>query len=232
MSNGHRFAVIGLGQFGYSVARNLASRGAEVLAIDKDIDLVEEIRDDVAYAVALDATDFKALSSQSIADMDAVLVAIGENTEGLLLTVVQLLELKAKRIIARAMSQQQKLILQKLGITEIISPEEEIGMMVAEMLLNPNMKAILPLPDNYEIVEIQVPRRVFKRSLKDIGLSENFRLELIAIKRKYEEYLDARKRSVEHLIIRPSEDTELEYSDVIIVLGKSQDVGKFIEFNK
>jgi trk system potassium uptake protein TrkA len=232
MSNGHRFAVIGLGQFGYSVARNLASRGAEVLAIDKDIDLVEEIRDDVAYAVALDATDFKALSSQSIADMDAVLVAIGENTEGLLLTVVQLLELKAKRIIARAMSQQQKLILQKLGITEIISPEEEIGMMVAEMLLNPNMKAILPLPDNYEIVEIQVPRRVFKRSLKDIGLAENFRLELIAIKRKYEEYFDARKRSVEHLIIRPSEDTELEYSDVIIVLGKSQDVGKFIEFNK
>lgn len=232
MSNGHRFAVIGLGQFGYSVARNLAARGAEVLAIDKDIDLIEEIRDDVAYAVALDATDFKALSSQSIADMDAVLVAIGENTEGLLLTVVQLLELKAKRIIARAMSQQQKLILQKLGITEILSPEEEVGMMIAEMLLNPNMKAILPLPDSYEIVEIQVPRRVFKRSLKDIGLAENFRLELIAIKRKYEEYFDARKRSVEHLIIRPSEDTELEYSDVIIVLGKSQDVGKFIEFNK
>ncbi len=232
MSNGNRFAVIGLGQFGYSVARNLAARGAEVLAIDKDIDLVEEIKDDVAYAVALDASDFKALSSQSIADMDAVLVAIGENTEGLLLTVVQLLELKAKRIIARAMSQQQKLILQKLGISEIISPEEEVGMMIAEMLLNPNMKAIMPLPDSYEIVEIQVPRRVFKRSLKDIGLADNFRLELIAIKRKYEEYFDARKRSVEHLIIRPSEDTELEYSDVIIVLGKSQDVVKFIEFNK
>ncbi|MCS6967763.1 MAG: TrkA family potassium uptake protein [Cytophagales bacterium] len=232
MSSGHRFAVIGLGQFGFSVARNLAARGAEVLAIDKDIDLVEEIRDEVAYAVALDATDFKALSSQSIADMDAVLVAIGENTEGLLLTVVQLLELKAKRIIARAMSQQQKLILQKLGITEIISPEEEIGMMVAEMLLNPNMKAIMPLPDNYEIVEIQVPRKAYKRSLKDIGLADNYRLELIAIKRKYEEYFDARKRSMEHLIIRPSEDTELEYSDVIIVLGKSQDVVKFIEFNK
>jgi trk system potassium uptake protein TrkA len=228
----NKFAVIGLGQFGYSVAKNLALRGAEVLAIDKDIDRVEMIKDEVAYAVALDATDIKALNSQNISEMDAVLVAIGENIEGLLLTVVQLLEMKTRRIIARAMSQQQKLILDKLGVKEILSPEDEVGMMVAEMLINPNMKAIMPLPDNYEIVEIQTPRRVFKRTVKEIGLADNYRLELIAIKRKYEEYYEARKRTVEHLLIRPSEDTTLEYSDIIIVLGKTQDVDKFIEFNK
>jgi trk system potassium uptake protein TrkA len=227
-----KFAVIGLGQFGLAVARNLAARGAEVLAIDRDMDRIEAIKDEVAYAVSLDATDYKALSSQNIADMDAVLVAIGENIEGLLLTVVQLLELKAKRIIARAVSQQQKLILGKLGVKEILSPEDEVGMMVAEMLLNPNMKAIMPLPDNYEIAEIQAPRRVFKRTIKDVGLLENYRLELIAIKRNYEEYYDARKRSVEHLLIRPADDTVLEYSDVIIVLGKTQDVAKFVDFNK
>jgi trk system potassium uptake protein len=232
MASYSKFAVIGLGQFGLAVARNLAAKGAEVLAIDKDLGRIESVKDEVAYAVSLDATDFKSLASQNIADMDAVLVAIGENIEGLLLTVVQLLELKAKRIIARAVSQQQKLILSKLGVKEILSPEDEVGMMVAEMLINPNMKAIMPLPDNYEIAEIQAPRRVFKRTIKDVGLLENYRLELIAIKRHYEEYYDARKRSVEHLLIRPADDTVLEYSDVIIVLGKTQDVDKFVEFNK
>jgi trk system potassium uptake protein len=228
----NKFAVIGLGQFGSAVAKNLAAKGAEVLAIDKDMDRIEAIKDEVAYAVSLDATDIRALTSQNVADMDAVLVAIGENTEGLLLTVVQLLELKTKRIIARAMSQQQKLILDKLGVKEILSPEDEVGMMVAEMLLNPNMKAIMPLPDSYEIAEIQTPRRVFKRTLRDIGLMENYRLELIAIKRRYDEFYDARKRSVEHLLIRPADDTVLEYSDVIIILGKTQDVDKFVSFNK
>ena len=226
-----KIAVIGLGQFGYAVARNLAIRGAEVLGIDKDVELVESIKDDIAYAVALDATDSKALASQNITDMDAVLVAIGENIEGLLLTVVQLLELKVPRIIARAMNQQQKLILEKLGVKEIITPEDEVGRMISEMLLNPNMRAYLPMPDNYEIVEIQAPRRTLKKSLKEVNLMGKYQLELITIKRKYEEYHDGKKRNVEHLIIRPDDDTVMEYSDVIVVLGKSDDIDRFVEAN-
>jgi trk system potassium uptake protein len=226
-----KVAVIGLGQFGAAVAKNLAIRGAEVLAIDQDIDIVESIKDDVAYAVALDATDIKALASQNVHDMDAVLVAIGENIEGLLLTVVQLIELKVKRIIARAMNQQQKLILEKLGVKDIISPEDIIGSMIAEMLLNPNMKAYLPMPDNYEIVEIQAPRKTVKKTLKELNLQGRYQLELITIKRKYEEYMDGRKKNIEHLLTKPTEDTTIEYSDVIVVLGKSDDVDKFVESN-
>lgn len=226
-----KIAVIGLGQFGAAVAKNLAIRGAEVLAIDQDIEIVESIKDDVAYAVALDATDIKALASQNINDMDAVLVAIGENIEGLLLTVVQLIELKVKRIIARAMNQQQKLILEKLGVKDIISPEDIIGSMIAEMLLNPSMKAYLPMPDSYEIVEIQAPRKIMKKSLKEINLLGRYQLELITIKRKYEEYIDGRKKNVDHLVSKPNEETTIEYSDVIVVLGKSDDIDKFIDAN-
>ncbi len=226
-----KVAVIGLGQFGAAVAKNLAIRGAEVLAIDQDIEIVESIKDDVAYAVALDATDIKALASQNINDMDAVLVAIGENIEGLLLTVVQLIELKVKRIIARAMNQQQKLILEKLGVKDIISPEDIIGSMIAEMLLNPSMKAYLPMPDSYEIVEIQAPRKTLKKSLKELNLLGRYQLELITIKRKYEEYADGRKKQVDHLVVRPNDETTIEYSDVIVVLGKSDDVDRFVDGN-
>jgi trk system potassium uptake protein TrkA len=227
-----KIAVIGLGQFGSAVAKSLAAKGAEVMAIDQDIERVEDVKDDVAYAVALDATDSKALASQNISDMDAVLVAIGENIEGLLLTVVQLLDLRIKRIIARAMTAQQRTILEKLGVREIIMPDEEIGNMVSEMLINPEMKAFLSLPDNYEIVEIQIPRRLIKRTLVEINMMEHYGLDLIAIKRKYEEYHDGRKHLTEHLIVRPNSDTILEYSDVLVVLGKADGVDKFVETNK
>lgn len=227
-----KYAIIGLGQFGFAVAKNLAERGAQVLAIDKDMDRVELIKDHVAYAVAMDATDIKALRSQHLDEMDAVLVAIGENIEGLLLSTVQLLELKTKRIMARAMTEQQRRILEKLGVKEILSPEDEVGKLVAELLLNPNMKAFLPLPDEYSIVEIKAPRRIVNHSLLELRLMENYDLDLITIKRQYEEIEGKEKVIREHLVIRPPKETMVEHSDILIVMGKSYDVEKFVDLNR
>ncbi len=227
-----KFAIIGLGQFGFAVAKKLASKGAEVLAIDKDIERVELIKDDVAYAVALDSTDFKALSSQNIAEMDAILVAIGENIEGLLITTVQLIEMKAKRVIARAMSESQRMILEKIGVKEILSPEDEVGEMVAELLINPNMKSFMTLPDDHEIAEIQAPKRIARKTIDEVDFEDSYGLQLIAIKRMYEEYQGQRKNFVYHLIRKPKHDLYLELTDMLIILGKSADIAKFIEINR
>src|SRR3954465_14092559 len=132
----NKFAVIGLGKFGTSIARTLASRGAEVLVMDVDPEKVELLKDEVAYAVALDSTDIKTLKAQNIESMDAVVIAIGDDFEDLLLTTVILLELNIKRIIARAGSKQQKMILEKMGVSEVLSPEDEVGKTVAEILLH------------------------------------------------------------------------------------------------
>ena len=228
----NRFAVIGLGQFGESIARTLSDSGAEVLAIDIDLDKVEAIKDDVAYAVALDSTDVKALKAQNIQDMDAIVVAIGENFEGLLLTTVLLLELEVERIIARAANAQQRMILEKMGIEEILSPEETVGKTVAEMLLHPNMKSFLPLPDDYEIVEINTPARVVDQTISEIGLRERDNLNLITVKRLYDEKVEGQLQQVEHIIGVPRADTFLKETDIMIILGKSKDVNKFIEVNK
>lgn len=227
-----KFAIIGLGQFGFAVAKKLASKGAEVLAIDKDVERVELIKDDVAYAVALDSTDFKALSSQNVAEMDAILVAIGENIEGLLITTVQLLEMKAKRIIARAMSESQRMILEKIGVKEILSPEDEVGEMVAELLINPNMKSFMTLPDEHEIAEIQAPKRIARKTIDEVDFEDSYGLQLISIKRMYEEYTNNRKNFVYHLIKKPKHDTYIELTDMLIILGKSADIAKFIEINR
>jgi len=228
----NRFAVIGLGQFGESIARTLAERGAEVLAVDIEIDKVESMKDDVAYAVALDSTDVKALRAQNIQDMDAVVVAIGENFEGLLLTTVLLLELEVKRIVARAANAQQRMILEKMGVEEILSPEETVGKTVGEMLLHPNMRSFLPLPDNYEIVEINTPARVVDQTISEIGLREKYNLNLITVKRFFNEKKGEKMEKVEHIIGVPRADTFLKETDIMIILGKSQDVNKFIDVNK
>jgi len=145
----NRFGVIGLGRFGTTIARTLAQRGAEVIVIDNDEQAINALRDDVAFAVRMDATNLKLLREQNVQDLDAVVVAIGQDFEGLLLTTVTLLELGVKRIIARASTDQQRRVLEKLGVTEILSPEDEVGISVAGRLLNPNVVDVLQLPDEY-----------------------------------------------------------------------------------
>ncbi|TAF68265.1 MAG: TrkA family potassium uptake protein [Cytophagales bacterium] len=226
-----RFAIIGLGQFGKSVAIRLAQRGVEVLALDSDINKIEDIKEEVAHAVEINATDLKALKAQNIAEMDAVVVAIGENFEALMLTVSHLMELKVPRIIAKAATQQQRQILEKMGVEEILSPEEEIGKGVAEKLLNASIRSYLPLPDDYEIVEIEAPKKITKKSIKEIDFRYKYQLTLITIRRFIEEEVEGNKQKYEHLLSILNAETRIEPHDILIVLGKTEDVDRFINLN-
>lgn len=226
-----RYAVIGLGTFGTAIARKLSERGAEVLAIDNDPNHINNIKDEVAYAVTLDSTDSKALAGQGIIDMDAVVVAIGENFEALLLTVVYLKELGVPRIIARANGDQQRMILEKLGIEEILSPEDEVGSVVAERLINPNILAFLQLPDDYEIVEIKAPSGIVDRTLDEIGLRDKYKLTVITIKREFEVEVDGEKQYEQHVLGVPASDTLIQKKDTLMVFGRIKDIGKFCAIN-
>lgn len=227
-----KFAVIGLGFIGNGIAKKLAEQGAEVLAIDNDPDKVDAIKDDVAYAVTLDSTDEKALIAQNITDTNGVVLAIGHNFEAELLTAVLLKELGIKRIIVRVANSKQRMILEKMGITEIFAPDEEVGEIIAERLIHPDVKNFLPLPDDYEIIEILTPKKVINKSVNEVNLREKYNLNLITIKRQYQEEINGEARNVEHIIGVPKGDTVLLESDVIILLGKKNHVNKFIEINK
>lgn len=220
-----KFAVIGLGQFGRAIARKLSEKNSEVLAIDNDEEKVEAIKDEVAIAVTLDATDARALKSQNITDMDAVVVAIGANFQDLLLTTFVLQELKVERIIARAQGPTQRAILEKMGIKEILSPEDEVGNNVAENLVNPSVLMSMQLPDEYEIVEVKAPKTVFNRTLEDIGFREKYKINLVTLLRKDE-------TDEHHIIGVPRADTTIREDDIIIVFGKTHCINRFIEINR
>lgn len=229
----NKFAVIGLGRFGTTIARTLSQRGAEVLAIDLDEEKVEQISDEVAYAVAMDATDMKALQAQNIEEMDAVVVAIGENFEALLLCAVLLLDLPSKpRIITRSSTSTQKMILERLGITEILSPEDEVGFAVAQRLLNPDLLTFLQLPDEYEIVEIACPPGVSNKTLNEIRLRERYNINLITIKRRFEEMEKGKVVEQQHIIGVPKADTVIFKNDNLILMGKARAIDRFIELNR
>jgi len=219
-----KFAVIGLGLFGSAIARKLSERGAEVIAIDTEEEKVEAIKDDVAYAVTLDASDKRALESQNITAMDAVVVAIGKNFQDLLLTVFQLQELGAKRIIARAQGPMQKRILQKMGVNEILSPEDEVSNNVAEQLTNPGVLMCVELPDNYEIVEVHAPKSIVSRTLGDINLKDRYKLNLVTLLQK-----EGDKHHIRGLML---DEDKLQEEDILVLFGKTKDINRFIEINQ
>lgn len=230
----NKFAVIGLGRFGITIGRTLANKGAEVLAIDNSQEKVEYISDEVAYAVTLDATDVKALKAQNIQEMDAVVVAIGEDFESLLLCTVILQDLNVNKIITRASSDAQQQILKKLGIAtrDILSPEDEVGSAMAQRLINPDILTFLDLPDDYEIAEIKAPVAVKNKTLEDIKLRDRYNLNLITIQRDFEEMQDNEVVKSSHLVGVPKAETVIFEGDTIFLMGKRKDIQRFLEINR
>lgn len=227
-----KFAVIGVGRYGANIAKRLAEKGAQVFCFDNSEEKIEAIKDEVAFAVSLDTTDQKALASQNIVEMDAAVVAIGENFEATVLTCVHLMDLGVKRIIARASGAHQTLILEKIGITEILTPEDEVAFVVREQLLNPSILSFLQLPDDYEIAEIKPPKGTIGRTIDDIDFRNKYKLTLVTLKREYDVKKDGDYCVEKHVVGVPNSDTVIESRDTLVVFGTAKHVQRFIDINK
>jgi len=230
--NYSKFAVVGVGRYGHTIAKRLAEKGTQVFAFDPDEEKIESIKDEVAYAVTLDATDLRALTMQNLDELDAVVVAIGENFEATVLTCVHLIDLGVKRVIARASGDHQRLILEKIGVTEILTPEDEVANVVAEKLLNPNIVSFLQLPDEHEIAEIIAPKGVIGRTIEEIGFRNKYQMTLITIKRAYEVTKNGEDCYEEHIIGVPKSETPIKEKDTLVVFGAAKSVQRFIEINE
>ena len=230
--NYSKFAVIGVGRYGSTIARRLAEKGAQVFALDPNEEKIENIKDEVAFAVTMDATDMRALKAQGLEEMDAAVVAIGENFEATVLTCVHLIDIGVKRVIARASGDHQRLILEKIGVTEILTPENEVAYVVREKLLNPNIVSFLQLPDDHEIAEIRAPKGVVGRTIDDVGFRNKYEMTLITIKREYEITKNGEDCTEQHIIGVPKSDMKIKNKDTLVVFGAAKSVERFIEINE
>lgn len=230
--NYSKFAVIGVGRYGSTIARRLAEKGAQVFAFDPNEEKIEGLKDEVAFAVTLDATDIRALKAQNLDEMDAAVVAIGENFEATVLTCVHLLDIGVKRVIARASGDHQRLILEKIGVTEILTPENEVAYVVREKLLNPNIVSFLQLPDDHEIAEIRAPKGCVGRTIEDVSFRNKYEMTLITIKREFEIVKNGEDKTEQHIIGVPKNDMMIKNKDTLVVFGAAKSVERFIEINE
>jgi trk system potassium uptake protein len=181
--------------------------------------------------VEIDATDKKVLRSQKIHEMDAAIVAIGENFEATVLASLNLLDFNLPRVIARASGDNQHRILQKIGVKDILLPENEVASNMSERLMNPSITGFLQLPDGFEVAEIRTPALVANRTIEDVGLRDKYSLTLITLKRSYEVEKDGLMINEEHIIGVPKSDQVIYETDTLVVFGMRKDIQKFIEIN-
>ena len=227
-----RIAVIGLGRFGMALARRLSVHGADVLAIDSDKNLIDEIRDDVAIAVRLDATDETALRSQEIDRVDCVVVAIGENFEAALLTtVICKKNLDVPHIICRAQTSFHAEIFSQIGADEVVQPEKNAGDMLGRRLAHPRIIDYITLGDGFTVVEMQAPPHFAGKTLQELELRSNWQVNLIAIRRKPEpsdapaEPADKTTTDAQ-LISVPGPKTRIDADDILLLAGSEESLAK------
>jgi trk system potassium uptake protein TrkA len=216
-----RVAVIGLGRFGMALARQLSRSGAEVIAADMDMELVNEVRDDVAVAVRLDSTEQLALEAQEIDTVDAAVVAIGENFEAALLTTVILKKLGVPRIVCRAQTDLHAEIFRQIGATEVIQPEVQAGERLGHSLANPQLEDLVPLGEGYTLIELRAPREFHGKSLKALALRQTYDVNLITIRRPTAGP-GTDKDAGYKVIGVPRSDELIQPGDVLIVVGSDE----------
>lgn len=217
-----RFAIIGLGSFGSYLARTLYDKGHEVLVIDKDKDKVEEAKDFSSQAVWMDSADKESLQALGIQDMDVVVVSLGPEMESSILTVLYLHELGVNRIMAKALSADHGKILEAIGATEVIYPERDMAIRLAQRLSSRNVLEYLPLAENISIQEIVPPEAFIGKKLRDLDLTNRYRVQVIAV----------RQLVPDQLIFIPGADFVIKDSDVLVVMGEEEKLAELCACKK
>lgn len=218
-----KFAVIGLGRFGQKLARSLTAAEAEVIAIDLNVKLIEQMRDEVALAVRLDGTNKDALHAQGVHEVGTAIVGIGHNFEAAALTVANLKELGVGRIIARAESDIQATILKRVGAHEVAQPENESALRWAHRLALPNLKQYVELGEGHSMVYVKAPDTLLHATLKELDLRNRHGVNLIAIERRITVQSGEGETPVSSLVLEiPSATSRILPDDVLVLVGSNE----------
>ncbi len=176
------FIVIGLGNFGASLAKILTALGHDVIGVDKDLEKVEFFKDKIKNTVSMDITDIHALKTLPLKDCDRVIVCIGDDFGSSVKTTAQLRKLGVKNIYGRESSLIHKTVLNQIGVEETINPEYDTAVVFAEKLIMPAVWSIYNISDEIKIAEISIPDEYIGEKLSLVKLSDFRNLSVIAMK--------------------------------------------------
>ncbi|MDY0151746.1 MAG: TrkA family potassium uptake protein [Candidatus Cloacimonas sp.] len=224
-----RYAVIGLGRFGMTVAKILAENGMEVIAIDKKQEVINEVSGMVSFAVCMDSTDEPSLRSQNLNEADAVIIGIGRNIQESILTAAILKKIGVGIVYAKVESQLHGRILTLIGVQHTLLPEEMIGDQLAKTLISRNILEYINLSSGHIVVEMVAPREFVGRPLQDLALPTQRGVNVIAIKYNYLSITEDGQNVIEKkLNDMPGANDMVNEGDVLILLGSKGNIDKLI----
>jgi trk system potassium uptake protein TrkA len=223
-----QFAVIGAGRFGASVAKTLSEQGCDVILIDNNEEHLRALDGVVSQAIELDATDEKALAAAGIAEVDAAVLGLGRRMEESILITMLLKEMGIKQVIVKATSEAHYKILTRIGADRIVFPEREMGVKVANSLINPTILDYIEVAPGYNIIETKPPEDIVGKSIEESKVRSRYGVDIIALKRM-KPVLDAGgdSRLEEEVTIVPRADNVINENDTIIVIGREDLLAEF-----
>jgi len=209
------FGVIGLGNFGSTVATELERFGNHVIGVDIDEKRVARHAENLSQAMILDARDDAALREAGLSDCSVGVIAIGSDLEASILSAINLKLIGVPTIWAKATTKTHHRILSKLGVDRIIHPEVEVGQHIAQVLHNPLVRDYVSLGNGYHVVNFRIPESLEGKSLADLKHIDDFDLRCVGVMRGTE------------FIGRDGAECRLESDDLLLLLGQRKDLRDF-----
>ncbi|MBW2058165.1 MAG: TrkA family potassium uptake protein [Deltaproteobacteria bacterium] len=211
-----KFVVIGLGNFGFYLAKSLFEEGREVIGVDRDKERVQRLQEFCSYALVGDATDKTVLESIGIDKDHIVIVSLGNNISASVLVTLYLRDLHIENIYVKIISEDHGRALEKIGATEVIFPERDLAKKLAKTLLSPNLIDYLPLTEEYNIVEIAPPKEFIGKTLAQLMLRSKYNINIIGV----------RSLIPEKMTLNPGGTFTVKDSDILLALGRPEDIDK------
>jgi len=211
------YIVVGLGRFGSAIAEELCELGNEVLAMDTRNELIQKISSKVTTAVDGDARDLDVLRAIGVQDFDCGIVAVGSDLATGVLVTLNLKELGVKTVVCKAQNEMQKRALEKIGADQVLIPERETALKLAQRLTSGSVLDFIELSKDYGIAEISVPRDWCGKSLSEMNIRAKYGLNVIAVKRENEFY------------VSPRADFAVQDGDILVVIGRDTDLTRVHE---
>lgn len=214
-----RFVVVGLGHFGSWAARALHAQGHEVLAVEKEADLVDRYAEGVSRAVVGDATDRELLDEVGAGGADAGIVSTGGDLAASILATQALQDLGVEEIYVKVTSQPSARALKAFGVTETIFPEREVAYRLAHRLPSRTVMEYIPLGEKHSIQELAIPDDWLGSTLRELALPQEHGIQVVALYDVLTGDLD----------VVPDPDQPLKDSDLAVVVGADERIGALVD---
>lgn len=225
-----KYIIVGLGNFGASLAEKLTLQGNEVIGIDTRMEKVDLYKERISHTICMDATDEFTVSGLPLQDTDVVIVAIGEDQGANIMTTAIFKNMKVKRLISRAINPLHEKVLQAIGVEEIVHPEEETAERWSKKLCLTNVVDSFELSDEYSIIEASVTPKYNGKTVKEIGFRDKYNLLVLTTIKKVEINSLVGKSSTESKVQGvASPDLILYENDILVLYGSNKDLQSFLK---